>query len=408
MNTQDPETGYAYWISPDGSSTIIYSVGLLQAIDASVNEAFRSIPRGGVETGGLLFGKRNEEGLRVEAYRPIQCQHAFGPSFVLSEQDLAGLRDQISSAASDSELSGLRPIGWFVGHTRSPFLMTDREVGWFNEFFPEPGSVALLVKPERFQPTRFGFLFRDSACHMERDATQRAVILPSQGQGTEPNKPPVASIPASLSQTNRAQPSAPDAALPPETHITSRTVAAPVESAILDVPSLVNVPETRPVMVPGAVPEVASIGRTGAGFQHGATVPRRYEVEVKRSFSGLNLQSTAVLILAAILGCVAGYWAYLQLPSPVIPVTIREQSGRLVVEWPSAQTTGPGYAALQVNDGQMIPLTEQQKLAGEAVIAPPSGDVKIDLIAKHWLRDSRGIVRYLRTAKTPLSAIPPR
>ncbi len=403
MNTQDPETGYAHWISPDGSSKITYSLALLHVIDASVNEAFRSIPRGGVETGGLLFGKRNGEELRVEAYRPIQCQHAFGPSFVLSEQDLAGLRQQISSASSDSELSGLRPIGWFIGHTRSPFLMSDREAGWFDEFFPEPGSLTLLVKPERFQPTRFGFLLRDSNGYMEKDATQRGVVLPSQGQATESDSVPIASIPVSIAQTKRVTSSAP----PLETPTTARVIADPVDSAIPDVSSPVTVPETRSVLMPGAGPEFTAIGRTRADFPAGAAGPKRYEVEVERSFSGLNLQSAAVLILAAILGCVAGYWAYLQLPSPVIPVTIREQSGRLVVEWPSAQTAGTGYAALQVNDGQMIPLTEQQKLAGEAVIAPPSGDVKIDLIAKHWLRDSRGIVRYLRTAKTPLSAIPP-
>ena len=381
---------------------------MLHEIEASVNEAFRSIPRGGIETGGLLFGKRNGDGLRVEAYRPIHCQHAFGPSFVLSEQDLAGLGQQISSVSSDSELSGLRPIGWFIGHTRSPFVMSDREVGWFDEFFPDPGSITLLVKPERFQPTRFGFLLRGSAGEMERDATQRAVILPSQAPASESDKPPVAFIAEPIFETKLPQTSAPDTAPLLETHSISRTIAAPVESAIPDAPSPVNVPETRPIMMPGSVTEVAEIGRTTASLPRGSAGPKRYEVEVERSFSGLNLQSAAVLVLAAILGCVAGYWAYLQLPLPVIPVTIREQSGQLVVEWPSAQTAGTGYAALQVNDGQLVPLTEQQKLAGEAVISPPSGDVKIDLIAKHWLRDSRGIVRYLRTAKTPLSATPPR
>jgi hypothetical protein len=67
-----------------------------------------------------------------------------------------------------------------------------------------------------------------------------------------------------------------------------------------------------------------------------------------------------------------------------------------VVEWPSALTENVDYAALQVNDGQWMALSPKEKTAGHAVVTVPPGDVKIDLVAKHWLRDSRGIVRYLR------------
>ncbi len=105
-------------------------------------------------------------------------------------------------------------------------------------------------------------------------------------------------------------------------------------------------------------------------------------------------------MLAAVLGCLVGYWAYLQLPSPVIPVSVREQHGQLVVEWPSALTENVDYAALQINDGQWMALSSVEKTAGRAVVTVPSGDVKIDLLAKHWLRDSRGIVRYIRTPRS--------
>jgi hypothetical protein len=125
----------------------------------------------------------------------------------------------------------------------------------------------------------------------------------------------------------------------------------------------------------------------------------RTRTEASGGFGGFGLHSIAVLLLAALLGCVAGYWAYLQLPSPVIPVSVREQSGQIIVEWPANQTDNVDYAALQVNDGQSITLSPEQKSAGRAAISAPSGDLKIDLIAKHWLRDSRGIVRYLRTPK---------
>jgi hypothetical protein len=105
------------------------------------------------------------------------------------------------------------------------------------------------------------------------------------------------------------------------------------------------------------------------------------------------------LVLAAVFGCLAGYWAYLQLPSPVIPVSVREQNGQLVVEWPANQTAGVDYAAIQINDGPWLTLSPEQKTEGRAIVTPPPGDLKIDLVAKHWLRDSRGIVRYLRTPR---------
>ncbi|HEX4169414.1 MAG TPA: hypothetical protein VHZ55_28465, partial [Bryobacteraceae bacterium] len=158
MTPSDSITGYAYWTAPDGSARVIYSLAVFHEIDGLVNEAYRRIPHGGVETGGLLFGSRTNEALQVEAFRLIECQHAYGPSFVLSSQDLAGITSQIQQAASDPELNGLEPLGWFIGHTRSALVMNDREVQWFGELFPNPGSLTLLVKPERFQPTQFGFL----------------------------------------------------------------------------------------------------------------------------------------------------------------------------------------------------------------------------------------------------------
>ncbi|MBV9533170.1 MAG: hypothetical protein JO283_19415 [Bradyrhizobium sp.] len=104
-----------------------------------------------------------------------------------------------------------------------------------------------------------------------------------------------------------------------------------------------------------------------------------------------------MLILAAVLGCLTGYWFYLQLPSPVIPLTVREQRGQIILAWPAAQTNGVSYAAIRINDGLPKTLTDEEKAAGELTLADSSGDLKVELVAQHWLRDSHGIVRYLKT-----------
>ncbi len=398
MNTSEPVAGYAYWVSPDRSAKVVYSLAALQEIDTLVNDGYRRIPHGGVETGGILFGTRQAQLAQVEAFRPIECQHAYGPSFVLSESDLVALREQLTAAANDPALDGLRPIGWFLGHTRSSLQLQQRELVWFNEFFPEPGSLTLLVKPERFQPTQFGFLLRRPDGYLEQDATQSAVILPLSG--------------ANSYTPERASPSiaAPKA---------EREVARAPEPAASPVGGVTRVRNTRQmdetqVAPPPVSPFEAALEKTRAASAQVAAKPpeaptprptpkielpdrRVYAVERPRSFAGLSLKSAAVLLLAAILGCLAGYWAYLQLPSPAIPVSVRERSGQLSVEWPASQTESVEYAAIQVDNGAWMPLTPEQKTAGRALVIAPPGDVKIDIMAKHWLRDSRGIVRYIRT-----------
>jgi len=53
-----------------------------------------------------------------------------------------------------------------------------------------------------------------------------------------------------------------------------------------------------------------------------------------------------------------------------------------------------------VNEGQWLTLSPEQKTEGRATVSAPPGDLKIDLVAKHWLRDSRGIVKYLRSPRS--------
>ncbi len=115
---------------------------------------------------------------------------------MLSERDLTRLKEQITAAASEPELHGLEVLGWFIGHTRSPLKMNDRECALFEELFPEPGKITLLIKPERFQPTRFGFLVRGPDSKLEKDASQQAIILPLPGRAGKSAEGPIASIPA--------------------------------------------------------------------------------------------------------------------------------------------------------------------------------------------------------------------
>ena len=184
MTTPDPAVEFAAWTQPDTGFSVSYPVPLFHEIDFVVNEGYRRIPHGGIEIGALLFGTREPGGVRLQTFRIIQCEHALGPSFVLSERDIRALREQIAAAGADPELKGLEAAGWFIAHTRTPLIMTDREAGVFNALFPDPGKLTLLIKPERFKPTLFAFLVRDESGNAPRDGTQHAFLLPLPGRAS--------------------------------------------------------------------------------------------------------------------------------------------------------------------------------------------------------------------------------
>src|SRR5437868_14582941 len=108
MTARDTTAAHAVWTRQGGLFSVSYSLPLFHEIDFVVNEGYRRIPHGGIEVGGLLFGRLENNSVRLDAFRSIECEHASGPSFVLSDRDLALLKQQLAKAASDPELQGLQ------------------------------------------------------------------------------------------------------------------------------------------------------------------------------------------------------------------------------------------------------------------------------------------------------------
>ncbi len=426
MTSKDTEAAYAFWSSPDQSVTINYSLEVFHEIDFQVTEGYRRIPHGGIEVGGLLFGRTDGEAIHVQASRPIACEHATGPSFKLSERDLEELGQQIENYGSDPDLAGLEIVGWFVAHTRTPLHMTDREAAIFDRFFPGRRQFTLLVRPERFQATKFAFLVRDADGRVERDGTTDAIILPLPGRPGRGGESPVASIAAPAQK-----PLAPAPALADETEdeyepegpsLSVPVPPGPNESG--DVPpiraGLSSIrPEVRPL--PPSSPEESENDATTVltTIPREADLPSISEIKRRRSTRGgkaelerdgasYTARLFMILFAAAALGCGVGYWAYRQLPSPIVPVTIQAANSSVVVTWPAEQTREAVYAAIRVNDGAQQPLSPEERNAGALRISSPGSNIKIELIVQHWLRDSRGIVRYLSAAPVAATSEQPQ
>ncbi len=136
----------------------------------AVVDAFYSVPRGGVEIGGILIGSDNKRGVHIQGWRPIECLHASGPSFALSDGDRAALSAQLQSVVHQAQNSDLRPVGWFHSHTRSELFLSLQDLALFNEFFPGKRQVALLLRPKHQQPTVGSFFFREGDGKIRADS----------------------------------------------------------------------------------------------------------------------------------------------------------------------------------------------------------------------------------------------
>ena len=126
--------------------TVEFAPNALNTIKADVIRGFKSIPRRGAETGGLLCGAIVQSGyaslVRIDSVIPVPVEHRFGPAYRLSEID----KPNFEKAIKDWAPLGI--VGWYrsqTGQGDAP-LPEDRAVT--AEFFPARQSAFLICYPD--------------------------------------------------------------------------------------------------------------------------------------------------------------------------------------------------------------------------------------------------------------------
>src|ERR1044072_8624712 len=109
METQTAN-GLARGTAADCPFAIEYSPRILDDIRLAVTDAFFSLPRGGAEIGGVLLGRHEGSRVTIEDYVPFDCEHATGPSFMLSARDRAKLKELIATLGKEP---AARIVGWY-------------------------------------------------------------------------------------------------------------------------------------------------------------------------------------------------------------------------------------------------------------------------------------------------------
>ncbi|MSV29345.1 MAG: hypothetical protein EXQ52_11490 [Bryobacterales bacterium] len=159
------------WLAPGIPFQLEYAPEALEHVRRIAVEAFYSMPRGGMEVGGILLGRHGNGLVEVLNSVPIECEHASGPGFVLSPKDHTKLAALVAGGGRQPGGPELRVVGWFHSHTRSGIFLSAEDLAIHERYFPEPWQVALVVRPEHGAPARAGFFFRGTGGSIRSEST---------------------------------------------------------------------------------------------------------------------------------------------------------------------------------------------------------------------------------------------
>ncbi len=175
--SSSPDTSSGTWRSPTSNLTVDYKLDVMERIRLEAHEGFKRIAHGGVELGGVLYGKRAENSIQILDWRPIHCSHARGPGFRLSDEDHEQLQQDLAEARQEPELRGLEPLGWFHSHTRSGLSLTPEDIELHNRHFGQFWQVALLLRPTAEPATRALFFAKDESGELLSDPESEAMLI---------------------------------------------------------------------------------------------------------------------------------------------------------------------------------------------------------------------------------------
>lgn len=341
-----PESATVLWNPPGAPAEVACSVDVLDAIRHAALQGLQKLARGGLEEGGVLWGTVANGRLSIAAMRPIECEHARGPSFLLSGPDREKLRAAL--AAPDAELHGLTPLGWWVSHTRSEIHLNPGDIEIFNEFFPSPLQATLVVKPALHQPCRAAYFLRDSLGAVDGGKVLETFELRIRGRAPLPG--PVDRMPVVIP---RREP-VPEPPLPWE--------ATPEPPAPAAAPPRPAARKPEPVDLPKFLTaEPAPPSRWGR-------------------FLWVSLLVLALLGGAAYAGRAYWRWRYPE----SLGLQVIEREGQLVIEWNrnSSLIREAAQAVMQIRDAgrvENMPLDGTQLASGSITYSRKSGDVEIKL-----------------------------
>jgi proteasome lid subunit RPN8/RPN11 len=328
MAVADLQADFDSWSAEGHALRIEYAVSVLEEICADAVDGLYRFRHGGIEVGGVLFGEADGDRVRVLAYRPLPCEHAFGPRFVLSDRDRASFKDLLYAGRGDAPLGDMEPVGWYHSHTRSGIELSPRDLEIYDSYFPQRWQIALVVRPDHYGPARAGFFFRESNNQVRTVSSYQEFTIRPRRTGR-----------------SRAEAPDPDPAASEETDTAGDTVPpAEVADSAVPEPEVAEAPATPAWVLDPDMP---------APVQEPPGIPG-FALAPPRSAARKWLWLLVAGCLLAAMGLGAKLYDRLSGPTPPLQLWVADLGGQLRIEWD--RTARPirdaRSAALEIVDGK--------------------------------------------------------
>ena len=349
------------WCCERLNTSFICRSSVLETVRSQAVEALNCLSHGGLETGGILLGRRTKTSIEIVSAQAIECEHQRGPSFALSTADEAALQ----AALDDRKTEILEPIGLYISHSRRGFKLTEDDIRILDRYFPQAWQVALVVVPHKTEAMRAGFFLRGSVSEPTFSCSHEISLPPPEpdNKSTEEQCADTSRAPARTVVTRAMERAGPDEEQVPALEPPAASPAG-VELETRTEPKLTSSKKDLPALVP---PErVPAAGSTWRNSQ-------------------LGLAATLVLLFAGAATASALWLRARQAPEPLLPIHISDLGSHLRIEWDPADEPirGTTAARLEIRDGGTqavsVPMNREGLDRGGFLYTPRSGMVEVHL-----------------------------
>jgi hypothetical protein len=150
------------WIAGGSAPRVRLDYDFVDQLNFEVMRGFGAVPRRGAEVGGILMGRKEEDGaVLVTAFHPVPCRHARGPSYLLEEDELASFEQGLVGKEPEEGRS-CWAVGFYRSNTRDALDLTEEDRRLLDRFFPGERDLCLMVKPYATRVSEAIFFHRTS------------------------------------------------------------------------------------------------------------------------------------------------------------------------------------------------------------------------------------------------------
>ncbi|MBS1832373.1 MAG: hypothetical protein JST65_06665 [Acidobacteria bacterium] len=382
--------GFWTWEPPGKAIRIHIDLDTVDRMMHHIVDGFGSVPKRGAEVGGILIGSAQRPNGKLEVtitdFLPVPCTHRFGPSYVLSNEDVEGLAAAVASA-------GGACVGYYRSNTRERMSLGPEDLEYCQSYFPGPDQVVLLIRPSAMQASRAGFHFYEEGALVDPTPLEFPFRRSELESGAAPQRRPLGERrPAAPSPPPPSSPAPSPQSLPATGRAHGREGLASIQEAAMARDPQPSAAVTQPMFTPqpqqpqfSPLPPAPHLNYPVPSMAGG--IPR-----TKRNWVWFPL-SFIFLLLGVLLGFQAaltfnGGKATSQDPYSLSLGVERRQSD-LIVRWDrtngAVRTSSKGV--LDIQDGpysKRVDLDSSQLQTGSVIyrFSSPKGKFKLELYPK--------------------------